>query len=101
MANCTHASNFRSALVHEVNSSALVRDRVKGLLANTAALTPEELDNADALVEEAPAVFGRDMAALKSELGIKILGGCCGTDERHIGDLAARLAQIKSGSESF
>ena len=93
MSNCTHASNFRSALMHESNSSSLVRDRVKGLLANTAALTPEALDNADALVEEEPVVFGRDLAALNRELGIKILGGCCGTDERHIGDLAAQLVQ--------
>jgi S-methylmethionine-dependent homocysteine/selenocysteine methylase len=92
MSNCTHASNFRSALVHEGNSSSLVQERVKGLLANTAALTPEELDNADSLVEEEPAVFGRDLAALNRDLGIKILGGCCGTDERHIGDLAVRLA---------
>jgi len=94
MSNCTHASNFRSAMMHKVNSSSLVRDRVKGLLANTAALTPEELDNADALVEEEPAVFGRDLAALNRELGIKILGGCCGTDERHIDNLAARLANV-------
>jgi len=94
MSNCTHASNFRSAMVHAVNSSYLVRNRVKGLLANTSALAPEELDNADALVEEAPAVFGRDLAALNRELGIKILGGCCGTDERHIDDLAARLAKV-------
>jgi len=94
MSNCTHASNFRSAMMHKGNSSSLVRDRVKGLLANTAALTPEALDNADALVEEEPAVFGRDLAALNRELGIKILGGCCGTDERHIDNLAARLANV-------
>jgi len=94
MSNCTHASNFSSALMHEGNSSPLVRDRVKGLLANTAALTPEELDNADSLVEEEPAAFGRDLAALNRDLGIKVLGGCCGTDERHIGDLAARLANV-------
>jgi homocysteine S-methyltransferase len=93
MANCTHASNFRSALLHAVNSSPLVRERMKGLLANTSALKPEELDNADVLVEEEPRVFGRDLAALHTELGTKILGGCCGTDERHIGDLAARLAK--------
>ena len=53
---------------------------------------PEELDNADSLIEEEPAVFGGDLAALHREMGTKILGGCCGTDERHIGDLAARLA---------
>lgn len=92
MSNCTHASNFRSALLHDVNASSMVRERVQGLLANTAALAPEELDNADDLVAEAPEVFGRDLAALYTDLGIKILGGCCGTDERHISDLASRLA---------
>jgi S-methylmethionine-dependent homocysteine/selenocysteine methylase len=43
MANCTHASIFRTAMMHDTNSSAIVRKRVAGLLANTAALNPEEL----------------------------------------------------------
>jgi homocysteine S-methyltransferase len=64
-----------------------------GLFANTAALTPEELDERDALVEEDPEVFGRQVAALHGEWGLKILGGCCGTDERHIRSLASRLAE--------
>jgi homocysteine S-methyltransferase len=92
MANCTHASNFRSAMVHQTNSSALVRERVAGLLANTAALTPEEIDNSDRLIEEDPEIFGTAMAGLYNEMGMKILGGCCGTDERHIKSLAVRLA---------
>jgi hypothetical protein len=54
LVNCTHASSFKSALLHEVNSSSLVRKRVIGLLANTAALSPEELDNSVGLVEEEP-----------------------------------------------
>lgn len=90
--NCTHASVFRRALCHERNSSPLVRERVIGLLANTAALSPEELDNSTALVEEAPELFGAAVAALHGELGMKVLGGCCGTDERHIDSLARRLA---------
>jgi len=90
--NCTHASFARSALTHETNSSPLTRQRIIGLLANTAALTPEELDESDCLVEEAPEAFGASVAELHRELGLKILGGCCGTDDRHIGALAARLA---------
>jgi len=90
--NCTHASFARSALTHETNSSPLVRRRVVGLLANTAPLTPEELDDSASLVEEAPEVFGTSVALLHRELGLKILGGCCGTDDRHIRALAARLA---------
>ena len=92
LVNCTHASIFRSALLNERNSSPLVKQRVIGLLANTAALSPEELNERTELVEEAPEVFGRSVAALRSELGMKILGGCCGTDERHIACLARELA---------
>lgn len=91
LVNCTHASIFRTALRHEVNSSSLVRKRIVGLLANTAALDPEELDNSDGLVEEEPETFGQSVADLHKELGMKILGGCCGTDDRHIRCLANRL----------
>ena len=90
--NCTHASVFRSALLHGSNSSPLVRERVIGLLANTAPLSPEELDASSELVEEAPEIFGRDVSALNAELGMKVLGGCCGTDDRHIDCLARELS---------
>ena len=64
---------------------------VVGLLANTAALNPEELDNSVGLVEEEPETFGQSVADLHGDLGMKILGGCCGTDDRHIRHLATRL----------
>lgn len=91
MINCTHASFARAALFHPENSSALVRRRIVGLLANTAALSPEELDENVSLVEEAPDCFGATVAALHRDPGLKILGGCCGTDDRHIRALAANL----------
>jgi homocysteine S-methyltransferase len=97
--NCTHASIFRRAVAHEHNSSALVRERVIGLLANTAALSPEELNNNTELVEEAPEVFGADVAALQTELGLRILGGCCGTDDRHIDCLARHLVARETKSK--
>lgn len=93
MINCTHASLARAALLHESNSSPMVRERIIGLLANTAALSPEDLDNSTKLIEEQPETFAEDVAALSRELGMKILGGCCGTDDRHIRCLAALLAQ--------
>jgi homocysteine S-methyltransferase len=43
-----------------------------------------ELDSED------PAEFARGMAALRGR-GVRVLGGCCGTDERHIAALAAAL----------
>ena len=92
--NCTHASFARAALTDASNSSPLVRQRIVGLLANTAALSPEELDDSTRLIEEDPATFGATVAALHHELGLKILGGCCGTDDRHIRALATRLAAV-------
>jgi homocysteine S-methyltransferase len=90
--NCTHVSFARSALMHGNNSSALVRQRIIGLLANTAPLSPEDLNDSASLVEEDPGTFGQSVAALQRDLGLKILGGCCGTDDRHIRSLAAQLA---------
>ena len=72
--NCTHASFAASALMHETNSSTLVRHRIIGLLANTAALSPEELNDSSSLVEEDPEIFGQSVAALHRRLGLKILG---------------------------
>jgi homocysteine S-methyltransferase len=92
MINCTHVSFARAALLHGTNSSPLVRQRIVGLLANTAALSPEDLNDSAALVEEDPELFGRSVAGMRRELGLKILGGCCGTDGRHIRSLAAQLA---------
>jgi homocysteine S-methyltransferase len=90
--NCTHVSFARAALMHKTNSSLLVRERIIGLLANTATLSPKDLNNSTSLVEEDPEAFGRSVAGLRRELGLKILGGCCGTDDRHIRSLAALLA---------
>jgi homocysteine S-methyltransferase len=100
MANCTHASIFKSAILHDTNSSSTVRKRVAGLLANTAALNPEELDDSEELVEEDPQIFGQSLAALHAEMGLKILGGCCGTDDRHIDNLAKRLVSDNFGPRS-
>ena len=99
--NCTHASVFRQALLHETNSSPLVRERVVGLLANTAALSPEELDESAELVEEAPESFGLAVAGLHRDLGMKVLGGCCGTDDRHIRCLAGELCRHHAGAAAI
>ena len=93
MINCTHSSFAERALMHESNSSDMVRDRMIGLFANTAALSPEDLNNSTDLVEEDPETFGRSVAKLNRTIGLKILGGCCGTDNRHIRALAKNLAE--------
>ena len=92
--NCTHPDLARSALFHPTNSSTTVRQRIIGLLANTAALSPEELDGREDLIEEEPARFAAMMWELHRSVGLKMLGGCCGTDARHIRSLAGLLAKL-------
>ena len=90
--NCTHPNLARAALVHTTNSSPRVRQRIIGLLANTAALSPEALEGQVDVIAGDPANFAESLWDLHRELGLTVLGGCCGTDDRHIRCLAARLA---------
>ena len=89
--DCSHARIFREALAHELNADSRASRRIIGLFANTAALEPEELDDAAELISEEPAVFGKEVADLHRDLGLSVLGGCCGTDARHIRELAIQL----------
>jgi homocysteine S-methyltransferase len=70
----------------------MVRQRIVGLLGNTAAMSPEALDGREKLVEAEPEQFASAMVELGRDAGLNILGGCCGTDDRHIRGLASRLA---------
>ncbi len=91
MANCTHSSTFQKAFQPSFNISDSTKKHIIGLLANTSSLTPEELNENVTLQEEKPELFGRRLAAISSDFGVKILGGCCGTDNRHIEELARQL----------
>ena len=88
--NCVHPEMFRKALVKENHQT--VKGRLLGFQANTSARNPEELD---CLLEREtiePITFGNLMQKLRGDVGIQILGGCCGTDDRHIDALAKHLA---------
>ena len=95
--NCTHPDFAYAALTHPVHCSPATRQRFIGILANTAALSPEALDGHAYLQSADPAVFASAMMRLHNELGLKILGGCCGTDDRHIRAIAQRMDSALSG----
>jgi homocysteine S-methyltransferase len=81
MINCAHPSHFAGALT--VGGPWL--GRLRGLRANASSLSHEELDGADDLDDGDPADLGARHAALRGTLpGLAILGGCCGTDIRHV-----------------
>ena len=87
LVNCVHAAVFRQAFAPAPNR-ALAGRRLIGFQANTSRLSPEELDGRPGLDAGDPDEFGRQMGRLHSEFGIRLLGGCCGTDARHIEAIA-------------
>lgn len=88
--NCVHPITFRKAIMNPINSS-LKKERLIGLLGNTSTKSPEELDDAVSLEAEEPQVWAEQMIDLINELGIKIVGGCCGTNHHHIQNLVEQI----------
>ena len=81
MINCAHPDHYSDP----VSSGADWRYRLGGLRSNASRLSHEELDNAEELDAGDPQEFGRLHRDLVAELpNIRVLGGCCGTDDRHI-----------------
>lgn len=87
MVNCVHPENFRQAMVHTA-STPDARRQIIGLQANTSRQSPERFNGKPQLEGDDPAAFGEQMARLQREIGIRVLGGCCGTDARHIRAIA-------------
>jgi homocysteine S-methyltransferase len=80
MINCAHPTHFADALP-EGDS----RERIQGLRANASMLSHAELDEAEELDSGDPNDLADRYVALRSELPqLEILGGCCGTDIRHV-----------------
>jgi S-methylmethionine-dependent homocysteine/selenocysteine methylase len=85
MLNCAHPSHIAAGL-----DAAPALDRIGGLRANASALSHAELDDAEELDEGDPVALGRANAALRDRLpSVRLLGGCCGTDHRHVAEIIA------------
>ena len=81
MVNCAHPTHFTSALEHE----GPWRQRIVGLRANSSRRSHAELDEATELDEGDPRELGAQHAALQDRVpAVRVLGGCCGTDARHV-----------------
>ena len=56
-----------------------------------------ELDEAEVLDDGDPVELGRLSGDLTKWLpNLRVIGGCCGTDHRHVGCIAAHGAAIKA-----
>lgn len=90
MVNCAHPDHFREGL----ESGAGWAQRIRGIRANASRLSHAELDEATELDDGNPAELAADYAALLARHPhINVLGGCCGTDHRHIDEISAAFAK--------
>ena len=81
MVNCAHPTHF----AHVLEDAGSWRDRIGGLRANASAKSHAELDEAEELDEGDPVDLGARHRALRDRLPrVAVLGGCCGTDHRHV-----------------
>ncbi len=81
MINCAHPDHFGQALA----AGESWVQRIRGLRANASRLSHAELDEAEELDDGNPQEFGEQHSDLHRLLDhLVVMGGCCGTDHRHI-----------------
>lgn len=85
MINCAHPDHFRDVL----DGSQDWALRIGGIRSNASRMSHAELDEAEILDDGDPVELGQLSIALQDHLpNIRVLGGCCGTDHRHVGSIA-------------
>lgn len=87
MLNCAHPDHFD----HVLEDAPWIH-RLKGIVANASRCSHAELDEAEQLDAGDPLELGQQLADIQNRLPhINILGGCCGTDMRHIRQIGKAL----------
>jgi homocysteine S-methyltransferase len=90
MVNCAHPTHFRDKLV-----GGAWLERIGGIRANASRMSHAELDEAPELDAGDPQELGQDYAGLMAALPrLRVLGGCCGTDHRHIGEISRACGHV-------
>jgi S-methylmethionine-dependent homocysteine/selenocysteine methylase len=89
MVNCAHPTHF----AHVLAEGGAWVERIGGLRANASTLSHAELDEAQELDDGDPAALGAQYRALRGLLArLNVVGGCCGTDHRHVEQICVRWA---------
>jgi S-methylmethionine-dependent homocysteine/selenocysteine methylase len=85
MINCAHPTHFERLFL---KGGSWIK-RIKGLRANASRMSHAELNESPVLDAGDPAELGGQYAALKRRLPqLNVMGGCCGTDHRHVEHMA-------------
>ncbi|MGJ0533777.1 homocysteine S-methyltransferase family protein [Methylocystis sp.] len=89
MINCAHPTHFEQAL----SADAPWMKRLLGVKANASTKSHAELDESETLDSGDPINLGRRYRRLRETYpGLRILGGCCGTDDRHVAAICEACA---------
>jgi S-methylmethionine-dependent homocysteine/selenocysteine methylase len=92
MINCAHPTHFSKVL----EPGADWTSRIHGIRANASRRSHAELDEAEDLDAGDPAELAREYVALRSaHPHLVVLGGCCGTSDRHIDAISTACAGRK------
>lgn len=91
MVNCAHPSHLAPVLEGASRQSEAWLARLGGFRANASSKSHAELDNATSLDRGDPGDLARRVAALQKAYGLRVLGGCCGTDAEHIAAIGRAL----------
>jgi S-methylmethionine-dependent homocysteine/selenocysteine methylase len=95
MINCAHPAHFEPVLR---GGGSWLR-RLRGLRANSSRLSHAELDGRTELDPGDPEALGAEYRALFSLLPhLAVVGGCCGTDHRHVDAICTELLTAAAGS---
>lgn len=85
MINCAHPTHFESALA----AGEPWAQRIRGIRANASRRSHAELNDSPDLDAGNPVELGEQYGQLRRTLGhLNVLGGCCGTDARHVEKIA-------------
>ena len=79
--NCAHPTHFENI----VSAGEPWLQKIRSIRANASSCSHAELDEAEELDEGNPEELGNQYRQLREYLpNLNVLGGCCGTDHRHI-----------------
>lgn len=93
MINCAHPDHFRNVLQQPERFR-----RLRGLRCNASRCSHAELDAAEELDDGDPVEFGELYRGLCQQLPwLNVVGGCCGSDLRHVSAVMASLATTPNG----
>jgi len=93
MINCAHPTHFAGVLVADAPWVA----RIRGIRANASTMSHAELNDSAELDEGNPVELGRQHSALLGDLkNLNVLGGCCGTDHRHVEEICKAVLRYRS-----